>query len=65
MSTDEKRRERRFHLWGWGLFVASACFFIAASARAGDALGLAGAILFFIACFVFLVPLIVRGEKER
>ena len=49
--------QHRFQLWGWILFIFSALFFIATSLRAGDLLGLAGGLLFLVACFVFLVPL--------
>lgn len=49
--------QHRFQLWGWILFIFSALFFIATSLRAGDLLGLAGGLLFLIACFVFLAPL--------
>lgn len=49
-------QSNKLQLWGWLLFVLSAVFFIASSVRSGDLLGLAGALLFFVACFVFLVP---------
>ena len=52
---------------GWGLFVLSALFFTAASLRSGDALAIAGSLLFLVACFVFLLPMVLylkaRGEK--
>ena len=51
------RTKRRFETAGWVLFIISAVFFIAASWRSGDVLGLLGGIFFFFACFVFLVPL--------
>ncbi|MGD1877307.1 MAG: hypothetical protein ACFB13_07380 [Kiloniellaceae bacterium] len=51
------RTKRRFETAGWVLFIVSAAFFIAASWRAGDMLALAGSVFFFLACFVFLVPL--------
>ena len=54
--------DRGFQIAGWILFLVSALFFIAASWRAGDALALAGGLLFLIACVVFLVPL-VRGRS--
>jgi len=50
----------RFQLWGWIIFIFSALFFIASSLRAGDPLSLIGGLLFLLACFVFLVPLIVE-----
>ena len=48
--------ERKVQLAGWLLFVVSAVFFIAASARAGDIMGLTGGVFFLVACFVFLIP---------
>ena len=54
MVLDVVSRARMFQLWGWILFIVSALFFIAASVRAGDMLGLGGGIFFLIACFVFL-----------
>ena len=50
----------RFQLGGWIIFIFSALFFIAASWRAGDPLGLAGGMLFLAACFVFVAPLLAR-----
>ena len=54
----------RFQLWGWILFIFSALFFIASSIRAGDPLSLLGGLLFLVACFVFLVPLIAELRAE-
>ena len=51
------RTKRRFETAGWVLFILSAVFYIWASWRAGDLLTLAGSVFFFLACFVFLVPL--------
>ncbi len=50
----------RFQLWGWVIFIFSALFFIASSYRAGDPLSLLGGVLFLLACFVFLVPLVAE-----
>ncbi len=47
-----------FELGGWAIFVASACFFLAATIQSGDLLSIAGSGLFLAACFVFMVPLI-------
>jgi len=52
--------QQRFHLWGWILFIGSAMFFMAASLQAGDPLSLIGGVLFLVACFVFLVPLLAQ-----
>ncbi len=56
--------ERAFHIAGWVLFIFSAFGFVASSAASGDAAGLTGAVLFLIACFVFLVPLVRRREPK-
>ena len=50
----------RFQLWGWIIFIFSALFFIASSLRAGDPVSLIGGLLFLLACFVFLVPLVAE-----
>ena len=54
---DEGRR-RRFNLWGWALFMVSALFFVLAALRQGDPLGLLGGLFFFVACVVFIIPLL-------
>jgi len=56
------RKQEKFQLCGWILFLVSAVFFMASSAKSGDILGLIGGILFFIACIVFLIPLASPGE---
>jgi hypothetical protein len=40
-------------------------FFIGASLRAGDMLGLLGALFFLVACFVFLLPYALRARAEK
>lgn len=64
-SDPQDRFDRRCHLWGWGLFIVSALFFIATSVRAGDPLGLIGALFFLVACFVFLAPFWRSGARPR
>ncbi len=61
----DPRKEQRINLVGWVLFVVSALFFIAASLRAGDLLGLAGALFFLVACFVFLLPYALRARTAK
>ena len=48
--------DRKFELWGWWLFIVSAVFFVASTARSGDVLALLGSVFFLFACIVFLVP---------
>ena len=59
--TDGKPNQKiRFQLCGWGLFVLCAVFFIASSLKNGDILGLVAGIIFLIACFVFIIPLVMN-----
>jgi predicted membrane channel-forming protein YqfA (hemolysin III family) len=55
-------RERSAHLLGWVLFIASAAFYLGSSWRSGDTMGFLGSLLFFLACFCFLVPLLRSGR---
>ncbi len=57
MSRRPHPRDRQLQIGGWLLFIASALCFTLASWQQGDPLSLTGSLLFFIACFVFLIPL--------
>lgn len=63
MVDGEGNRERKFHLWGWLLFVVCAGFFIAQSIRDGSVLGLVASIIFLAACLVFIYPLVRGGRR--
>ncbi|MCF8112695.1 MAG: hypothetical protein K9K21_02455 [Desulfotignum sp.] len=52
--------EKKCQIWGWGLFIISAVFFMAAAVMAGDWMGFLGGLFFLVACFVFLVPVLRR-----
>ena len=65
MNDESKIRERKFHLWGWILFVVCAGFFIASAVDSGSLLGLVGSIVFLLACFVFIAPLVMKGKQEK
>ncbi|NIV71372.1 MAG: cytochrome oxidase subunit III [Calditrichae bacterium] len=62
-KNDKTDRERKLHIWGWVLFLISAIFFTAISIKSGDILGLIGALLFLIACVVFLIPYFTGQQK--
>ncbi len=64
MLTNSENRERKYHFWGWGLFLVCACFFIAAGIKSGDALYLIGSIIFFVACIFFIVPLTIKKNES-
>ena len=56
-------RNETINIIGWILFVFSALAFIAASLRAGDMVGLAGGVLFLVACLIFLIPFFRRDTE--
>ncbi len=56
-------RNGTINLIGWILFVFSALAFITSSLRAGDMVGLAGGILFLVACLIFLIPFLRRDPQ--
>jgi len=62
MSDKNGKRGRKFQLCGWYLFLASATFFVITSIKTGDGIGLLGALFFFAACIVFLIP--YYGSKD-
>jgi Flp pilus assembly protein protease CpaA len=62
--TDGKQNQKiRYQICGWVLFVLCAVFFIASSLKNGDRLGLVASIIFLIACFVFIIPLVINSRK--
>ncbi|MGB3634914.1 MAG: hypothetical protein WA982_12795 [Rubrobacteraceae bacterium] len=63
LPKNSRRKNERLELWGWILFVVSALFFIVASVRSGDVVGLLGGIFFFLACVVFLIAYRGRGGR--
>ena len=64
MSDNGKKRNLKFELWGWILFILCAGFFIASSIKNNDPLTLMGSIIFLIACLVFIIPLMTKGGKK-
>lgn len=58
------KQDLKYHLWGWVLFIICAAFFIASGIKNRDLLGLAGSIIFLIACVFFIIPLVKR-EKQK
>ncbi|MCP5083790.1 MAG: hypothetical protein GY948_19050 [Alphaproteobacteria bacterium] len=48
----------RFELAGWVLFTLSAAFFTLSSLKSGDLAAITGSALFFVACLVFMRPLL-------
>ena len=65
MGQNNGKRDSKFQLWGWLLFIVSAAFFITSSVRSGDMVGLMGGLFFLVACLVFLVPFMGRGGQDE
>lgn len=51
-----RQRRDQPDFWGWLLFLACAVVFVGIGVRDGDALMVAGSLLFLAACVLFLVP---------
>ncbi len=63
MTNGKLNQKIRYQICGWGLFVLCAVFFFASSLKNNDMLGLVGSIIFLIACFVFIIPLVIKSRK--
>jgi hypothetical protein len=63
MMDGKGNQKMMYQLCGWGLFVLCAVFFIASSLKNADMLGLVASIIFLIACFVFIIPLVINFRK--
>ncbi len=55
----------RFELEGWILFTLSAAFFTLSSLQSGDLAAIAGSALFFVACLVFMRPLLASQKTAH
>lgn len=58
-------KKTRYQLYGWILFIVCAILFIAASIIDREPLVFVGSILFLLACFFFLIPLISSFRKGK
>lgn len=65
MSSNDRELARKLHLWGWLLFLVCAIFFIASAVKGGDILGLVGSIIFLVACMFFIIPLMIKGNRDE
>ena len=53
-----RSKKVKLESFGWVLFVFSAICYTLAGVRSGDVLSTSGSLLFLVACFLFLAPLI-------
>ena len=65
MSDDRTKREAKFQLWGWVLFILCAGFFIASSIKNKDTFSLIASFIFLIACVVFIIPLLAKQDTKK
>ncbi|MCK5516573.1 MAG: DUF3784 domain-containing protein [Desulfobulbaceae bacterium] len=63
-NKEKIKRELKYHLAGWTLFVICAIFFIASSLKNHDTLAFIGSVIFLIACVVFLIPLLESCQRK-
>lgn len=65
-STDRAETAGRgYQMWGWILFTVCAVFYIVSSSLNGDVLTLIGSVLFLIACFLFMMPMVAALRRRK
>jgi len=64
MGKKPQQEELKFQLLGWILFIVCAVLFLASSIQNQDTIAIFASIVFLIACFVFLYPLIKTLFKK-
>lgn len=57
-------QDMKHQLWGWILFLVCAIFFIASGLKNQDILTIAGSVVFFIACILFMIPLVTSNKRR-
>lgn len=57
------KRENRYHLAGWLLFLAGVVMFLIAGIRSGDTFTTAGSLFFLAGVLAFLVPSLSDGGR--
>ncbi|RDG31440.1 hypothetical protein DV872_12200 [Oceanispirochaeta sp. M1] len=56
----------KYQLAGWFLFLLCAVLYLISGIRSLDYISIAGSIIFFLACIIFLIPLIEEiGNDHR
>jgi predicted membrane channel-forming protein YqfA (hemolysin III family) len=58
------RKEIKYQLLGWILFILCAIFFILSSLKNHDTLTFIGSVIFLVACITFLIPLFMQNNKS-
>jgi hypothetical protein len=66
MGTKQENKiepEIKYQLSGWILFIICAILFMTSSLKNQDTLTFIGSVIFFVACIIFIIPL-VKSKKE-
>jgi len=66
MQENLSKKDLMVQLLGWVLFVICSLLFTLAGVRAQDSLTIAGSVTFFLACLVFIIPLVkaIRNDDQ-
>ena len=59
--------QHKFYFCGWILFILCAIFYLISGLKGQDWISVSGSVVFLLACFIFLIPLIreMRGNCRR
>jgi hypothetical protein len=58
-----KKRESKYHMAGWILFVLCAFLFLYSAVRDGDGILALASLVFLFGCILFLVPLLFPHKE--
>ena len=58
MPNEPSQTDLKLQLFGWGLFIICALLFLASSIQNQDMIAILASLVFLVACFVFLYPLV-------
>ncbi len=58
-----RKRENRYHLAGWVLFLLCAALFLFSAVRDGDGILALASLVFLLGCVLFLIPLVSPHAK--
>jgi hypothetical protein len=58
MKNKPSQQDLKFQLFGWILFIICALLFLASSIRNQDVIAIIASLVFLVACFVFMYPIV-------
>jgi hypothetical protein len=60
-----RKREAKYQISGWVLFILCAVLFLLSAFRDGDSLLALASLVFLSGCILFLIPLVFPGTDEK